>query len=134
MGTRRPKKIDCSTIAGLDAAGPWVRIQGLGNLLPYPVRVPEEKLYQVTVSGSLEQPRSEVKHGQSGSVVAAWDVFRHDPGDAPFVINKEHYFVLKTGGGECWLFGPYGPEERDHWLKDVPPEFSDCQVLTGSLG
>jgi hypothetical protein len=134
MGNRRPKKIDRSQIAALDKAGPWVRLQGLADLLPYPVRVPDEKLYHVAVSGSLDHPRAEVKHGQSGSIVGAWDVFRYDPKDVPSVINKEHYFVLRDAAGDCWLFGPYGPEERDHWLKDVPPEFAGCQVLTGTLG
>jgi len=134
MGGRRPKKIDCASIAGLDSPGPWTRIQGLKNALPYPVRVPEEKLYQVTASGSLEQPRVETKRGVSGAVVAAWDVFRHDPKDAPTEINKEHYFVLRDAAGDCWLYGPYGPGDRDHWLTDVPDDFADCQVLTGSLG
>ena len=82
----------------------------------------------MAVSGSLEQPRPESKHGQSGPVVAAWDVFRVDPDDAPFVFNVEHYFVLRSAG-EGWLFGPYKAVDPAHWLEEIPEEFADCEVL-----
>ena len=131
--SRHPRKIDCAALEALEHVGAWTRIQGLEKLLPYPVRVPFERLYHVAASGSLDQPREERKHGVQGSVVAAWDVFRYDEKDAPYVINKDHYFVLRDEKGDCWLYGPYGKGDRDHWLKDVPPEFGDCLVLTGNL-
>jgi hypothetical protein len=131
---RRPKKIDPARLGGLDQAGPWVRLQGLANALPYLIHVPDEKLHQVTVSGSLDHPRHERKKGVTGDTIGAVDVFRLDLKDFPTVVNKEHYFVLRDSAGDCWLHGPYGPGEDDHWLEEVPEDFADCQVLTGTLG
>lgn len=110
----------------------WERVQGLTEALPPGVNVPSNKLYHVTVSGSLDAPRTETKHGVQGDIVGAWDVFRHDPQDAPFVFNKDHYFVLRSAGSgdpEYWLHGPFRKGEPDHWLKEIPGEFADCELL-----
>jgi hypothetical protein len=123
------RRVDLKDIEPLVAEAAWVRRQGLSNALPPTVNVPPEKPYHVTVSGSLEQSRPESKHGQTGDIVAAWDVFRHDPDDVPFIFNAEHYFVLRVDG-KGWLFGPYKQAvEPAHWLKEIPPAFENCEVL-----
>lgn len=84
---KKLKPVDLAEIEPLVKNATWVRRQGIENALPPGVNVPAETLYHVTVSGSLEQPRQETKHGQTGDVVAAWEVFRFDPKDAPTVFN-----------------------------------------------
>jgi hypothetical protein len=122
----KPKPVDLRKIESLIAHGTWVRAQGLLAALPPGVNVPT--LFHVTVSGSLEQPRHETKLGRSGDIVAAWDVFRHDPADAPFIFNTDHYFVVRSDG-TGWLFGPYKTVDPGHWLHEIPTEFEDCELL-----
>ncbi len=124
---KKLKPVDLAEIEPLVKDATWVRRQGIENALPPTVSVPAEKLYHVTVSGSLEQPRHETKHGQTGDVVAAWEVFRFDPQDAP-AVNTEHYFVIRDGN-RGWLFGPYNTVDPAHWLEDVPAGYDDCEVL-----
>jgi hypothetical protein len=136
MGATR-KRIDALEIRGVGPSEEWQRLQGLREALPPGVNVPDEKLYHVTVSGSLDEPRHEAKHGVVGNVVSAWDVFRHDPKDAPYIFNKDHYFVLRTqvqGGYEYWLHGPFRKGEPDHWLEEIPDEYSACEVLVSRNG
>lgn len=122
------KPVDLKDIEPLVKNGAWVRRQGLSNALPPTVNLPSEKLYHVTVSGSLEQPRHESKQGQSGEIVVAWEVFRFDPNDAPKIFNTEHYFVVREGD-QGLLFGPYKTVDPAHWLQDVPAGYDDCEVL-----
>lgn len=111
----------------------WVRLQGIREPLPEELEgVPDDKLYHVTVSGSLDAPRSETKYGVSGQVAVAFDVWRHDPKDAPFVFNKDHYFVTRTSvseGAEYLLHGPFRKGEPDHWVQEIPNEYADCELL-----
>jgi len=129
----RPKPIDPKALLDLDPDDAWVRFQGIRDALPPGTEgIPDEKLFHVTVSGSLDGPRTESKHGVSGDVVMAWDVFRHDPNDAPFEFNKDHYFVLRrttAAATEYLLHGPFRKGEPDHWLEEIPDGYADCEVL-----
>jgi len=134
----KPKRINPKDLPALQPADDWVRLQGLREALPPGLQgIPDEKLFHVTVSGSLDAPRSESKHGVSGSIAMAWDVFRHDPKDAPFEFNKDHYFVTKTSGpagDEYLLHGPFRKGEPDHWLKEIPDEYATSDLLVSRSG
>lgn len=129
----KPKPVLLSDLPPLRPEDEWVRFQGLREPLPQQLQgLPDQKLYHVTVSGSLDAPRSEHKHGVSGEISMAWDVFRHDPKDAPFVFNKDHYFLTKhaeADGDAYLLHGPFRKGEPDHWLREIPEEYADCDVL-----
>jgi hypothetical protein len=129
----KPKCLDPSQLPGLLPGDQWERLQGLRDALPQELQgLPDEKLYHVTVSGSLVSPRSETKYGVSGEVAMGLDVWRHDPKDAPFEFNKDHYFVTRTNGSDgvqYLLHGPYRKGEPDHWRKEIPDEYGDCELL-----
>jgi hypothetical protein len=133
----KAKAISLGDLPTLPEGADWTRLQGLKEALPTTIqRVP---YFHVTVSGSIESPRVETKHGVSGDIAMAWDVWRHDPKDAPFIFNKDHYFLTKKAGragDEFQLHGPFRKGEPDHWAKEIAAEYADCDLLvmpSGSL-
>lgn len=133
----QPKRVTEEELRDALAVGEWKRLQGLDGALPPGVHLPPEKLHHVTVSGSLDLPRLEPKGGEPVEVVGAWDVFRFDPKDAPFNFNKDHYFALRRdgeNGPEYWLHGPLKKSDPQHWLKEIPDEFSTCDLLVPREG
>ena len=131
MGRPKAKVINPADLPDFDAEDAWVRFQGVRDALPPGTDgIPDEKLFHVTVSGSFDQPRAEEKYGVSGDVVMGFDVFRHDPKDAPFEFNKDHYFVMRQPDtDEYRLHGPFRKGEPDHWLKEIPDAYADCELL-----
>jgi hypothetical protein len=134
----RPKRIDASELRELvpDENSKWERRQGLKDAIPREIRrMPDEKFYHATVSGSIESPRTETKYGVTGDVVAGVDAWRCDAKDAErhgINFNKEHHFITRTGTSpdfEYWLHGPFTRNETDHWQKEIPDEYADCEVL-----
>lgn len=128
----KPKLIDVSQLPALLPGDRWERFQGLQDAMPKEIHVPDEKLHHATMSGSLGSPRTETKYGVTGEVVAGVDVWRHDPSDAPYIFNKDHYFITRAGTApdfEYWLHGPFKKNEMDHWVKEVPDEYVNCEVL-----
>lgn len=124
------KTVTLADLPALPEGANWRRLQGLREALPKTNQnVP---YYHVTVSGSLESPRTETKHGVTDSILMAWDVWRHDPQDDPFIFNKDHYFLTKQGvadGDEYKLHGPFGRGEPDHWAKEIAEEYANCDLL-----
>lgn len=137
MGKPKAKPINPDQLPALAPGDQWLRLQGLRDALPSELQsLPDQKLFHVTVSGSLGEPRAESKHGVSGHIAMAWDVWRHDPKDAPFEFNKDHYFVTKASGSngdEYVLHGPFRKGEPDHWVKEIPDEYADCDLLVSRV-